>query len=550
MGERERGRERARQRLWSSVWYVAAWFVTLNLSDSSFAQIDVLCPRNREMFARTPVPIMVHVFGDMASDPDLNLVVELDGVGRVLDEPVQEVIEGEIRDIANGYFTLYMWLEHKGRPVQDETLALNFSVRTDTDDGDLVHYIPPRDAARPRVLHWLVSPRDEEPPHPAPASSDTTAAIEVLERFAERQKKVMNDPALFREAKFLVSRHYPTSGMGNLFQSLVSAFLVALLSDRIFLHDAFLVEEFLDLPRLTSSNYSAVFDYFGHRHVATNSQWFLYTGVQDWMLCDSLDQHLTQQFAFIESDQYFAGLLVNNDHYALRLHDWFGDSLFGKVSAFLFRPRPSIALEVRDFVKEHLAGRKSIGVHVRTHTLGHPGFIEPYALNDGQGHFLNSYWKCAYYAGGASGVPGDLDAPIVFLSTDNGGVIHEAVSWFGGQLVYKEGPISRSDVEGQRSALVDLLILAECDHIVTTQMSTFSYVAHALASKVPYIVNFQGACVRDISSEPCMHAWRHVAAAAPCMNGDLPFTSTVETRNCGYYTQQSLTAPQNCEWIP
>eukprot|EP00961_Rhodomonas_salina_P084757 1138463-Rhodomonas_salina.1 len=37
---------------------------------------------------------------------DLNLVVELDGVGRVLDEPVQEVIEGEIRDIANGYFTV------------------------------------------------------------------------------------------------------------------------------------------------------------------------------------------------------------------------------------------------------------------------------------------------------------------------------------------------------------------------------------------------------------------------------------------------------------
>jgi hypothetical protein len=35
-------------------------------------------------------------------------------------------------------------------------------------------------------------------------------------------------------------------------------------------------------------------------------------------------------------------------------------------------------------------------MHVRSHTLGHPGYIEPYALNDPQGHFLNSYWKCAW----------------------------------------------------------------------------------------------------------------------------------------------------------
>jgi len=39
-------------------------------------------------------------------------------------------------------------------------------------------------------------------------------------------------------------------------------------------------------------------------------------------------------------------------------------------------------------------------------------------------------------------------------------------------------------LEGQRAALVEIYLLSLCDEIVTTQMSTFSYVAHALASKV------------------------------------------------------------------
>jgi len=32
-------------------------------------------------------------------------------------------------------------------------------------------------------------------------------------------------------------------------------------------------------------------------------------------------------------------------------------------------------------------------------------------------------------------------------------------------------------------------------------------------------------------------------------NARLTTATPEETRNCGYYTQQSLTAPQNCEWL-
>ncbi|KAJ1493371.1 hypothetical protein T484DRAFT_1768898, partial [Baffinella frigidus] len=142
---------------------------------------------------------------------------------------------------------------------------------------------------------------------------------------------------------------------------------------------------------------------------------------------------------------------------------------------------------------------------------------------------------------------------------------HEAERVFGGQLVVREAPITRWNVEGQRAALIDILLLSFCDDIITTQMSTFSYVAHALSStpaarrsgnsdhdttlplsgqgvkidldeakaaevQVPYVVTMQGTCVRDVSSQPCLHAWRHIVLASDCFLGELPFLSSPETR--------------------
>ena len=143
----------------------------------------------------------------------------------------------------------------------------------------------------------------------------------------------------------------------------------------------------------------------------------------------------------------------------------------------------------------------------------------------------------------------DETGAAVLLVTDNGGIRHEAQNQLGGKVVFQEDDvISRQDLDGQRFALQDLLLLSLCDEIITTQMSTFSYVAHALSGRVPYVVSLQGTCVKDISSQPCMHAWRHIVTKASCYNYQIPFDSSEETRNCGYYTQQSLTAPKNCEW--
>ena len=213
---------------------------------------------------------------------------------------------------------------------------------------------------------------------------------------------------------------------------------VSFLTDRILVFDGFLISEFFDFPALDGGNYSSLYDFFGGSYIALHAQHELYTGVKTWMLCDDLDDVLTQQFVFVETDQYFAALLVNNPSYEVRLREAFAHKgashLFGTVASFLFRPRPSIAMQVVAFYEQHLDGRRSVGMHVRSHTLGHPGYVEPYALVDPRGHFLNSYWKCAAAVGGAFRLDDDEIAPALLLVTDNGGVRHEAVNQFGAQV--------------------------------------------------------------------------------------------------------------------
>jgi hypothetical protein len=44
------------------------------------AELHILSPRPREMFVRLPVPVLVRVDGDMVEDPDLRVVLHVDGV--------------------------------------------------------------------------------------------------------------------------------------------------------------------------------------------------------------------------------------------------------------------------------------------------------------------------------------------------------------------------------------------------------------------------------------------------------------------------------------
>lgn len=184
------------------------------------AQMDVLSPRNRELFVRFPVPILVRLNGQESTDPDVSLLIELDGE-QIYYAPASMVIETELYELDEGPHE-FAFLTLRGGGQIIEKHSLNISVRTDTDQNDLIYYIPPKDAARPRVFHWLVTPRDAEPQVPADlakayptlfydadgAGADRKAAgegesevREQLAAWARKQNEIHRSPDAFADAR-------------------------------------------------------------------------------------------------------------------------------------------------------------------------------------------------------------------------------------------------------------------------------------------------------------------------------------------------------------
>ena len=57
---------------------------------------------------------------------------------------------------------------------------------------------------------------------------------------------------------------------------------------------------------------------------------------------------------FLETDQYFAALLLNNPYYSIRLQRLFGSSLFSSVAVAFLAPRPRPPLMPLLRLHEHL----------------------------------------------------------------------------------------------------------------------------------------------------------------------------------------------------
>jgi hypothetical protein len=96
--------------------------------------------------------------------------------------------------------------------------------------------------ARLRALwaHRLSAAANRSSTDAAAAAAADVAADGVFDAYREFHARIMADPALWRSNQFLVYRTMDR-GLGNQLESLVSAFAMALLTNRVFLVDSTLV---------------------------------------------------------------------------------------------------------------------------------------------------------------------------------------------------------------------------------------------------------------------------------------------------------------------
>jgi xyloglucan fucosyltransferase len=374
----------------------------------------------------------------------------------------------------------------------------------------------------------------------------------------------MASPSSFKSVKFLIFKTSLVSspapslflislscqlGLGNQLETLVSSFVLALLTERIFLVDGATVHHLLQPPEGMRWHWELLFNELGEpfihsRSLMVNLQWQNPLEFSP-LLCNDLSKYYKEQFVFLFSDQYYLPALHHNPHYAQFFRDWFPPiDIFGPLARFLVRPRASVAAEIVRFHRQlalsnsSSSRRRIIGIQLRTATM--KGFDAEFCAWDSwaMADYPAAYFKCALLMDVLSQSSGSYHAPssdsdsntaaamtslggsgaeehigksaVFFLATDNENVRPLAKAALGRRVHYFEQEVTRKINVGHATALIDMFLLALSDDIITTSMSTFGYVAAGLASLPPVLLSFQAQCARELTSQPCFHKWMYV----------------------------------------
>lgn len=144
------------------------------------------------------------------------------------------------------------------------------------------------------------------------------------------------------------------------------------------------------------------------------------------------------------------------------------------------RPAPAIERRVADFAREHFAGRRVVGVHVRRGD----------ALTSRAAALYRSSSDEAFAAAMSRAVADDPSLRF-FLATDCEKTQEAFAERFRGRLVSAPKPFVASVLhapkQGQADALVDLLLLSRTERILATRRSTFGPMA-ALMGRIHWQV--------------------------------------------------------------
>jgi hypothetical protein len=179
--------------------------------------------------------------------------------------------------------------------------------------------------------------------------------------------------------RLLVAVVSPTIGLGNRMLSIISAFLVALLSRRAMLiywqpHVPPQLDELFALPPGLQWDYiQALQTKFDPQEVAANSEAVEF--FDSWprqhtlslLACGDLERAWKAPVVQLYTNQNIINILRENPFYQARLARVFGNDVFGPIARFLLRPAPSVAVHLAPLLA---SARPTLAVHLR---LGRSG---------------------------------------------------------------------------------------------------------------------------------------------------------------------------------
>eukprot|EP00775_Hariotina_reticulata_P007279 gene7279-7492_t len=266
-------------------------------------------------------------------------------------------------------------------------------------------------------------------------------------------------------------------GLGNQIPSIITGYLIALLSRRIFLLDA-------PLTRYLDISLAGAWERFGsHYNVNDNRQTCVIQHGGGALANLNLSVLCGQQLkdppliALISWDYDVPWLQINDDYAATIKHLFPKGEVFHELSKLLLRaPKPLLAAALARYAK--LRSACSVGMHLRTARLHVQNVI------------VSERAFVAQVAGIATGLSEQTPGSLV-LASDSKKVFPLMVKAMPGRLLWWNNTTmevlaakkhtSAGNPGTELTAVMDMLLLSSCKRLVLTPASSFGYVAAGLA---------------------------------------------------------------------
>eukprot|EP01080_Neovahlkampfia_damariscottae_P006023 gene6023-10025_t len=345
--------------------------------------------------------------------------------------------------------------------------------------------------------------------------------------FHERSITSFKDCKDLEDRKVLIFKPFVSAGLGNNLVGLTSSFLVALLTERVFLVNwqgqwgcgAPLVELFKN----PNEKFKWSYPEFMATHTGCHRQNDLNLEIthrekeSDYsnglFKCKNIQVEIDNYGGWIEisSNQYFIPYLIENENYSKFLRRMFPKlNVFSEISKFLYHPVDVIQQRIDHFLNQNSEKKNLIGIQIR-HNEKENQIIWP------KGEHEKYFWKCAQ----ENLIPKlKKDDFKIFIVSDNSTTKHHAKQYFGEENVIFIDNVYRNsgwylngrDSESVKDALVEMFAFTKCKEFIVSQWSTFGNVGHGIASKSPWLIELRGTsatCHKLISPEPQFHwKWR------------------------------------------
>jgi len=329
--------------------------------------------------------------------------------------------------------------------------------------------------------------------------------------------------------RFVAHGAVHNAGLGNQLQSLTSALLLGILTQRALLVDwpkvdthnivyagnnatekAGLprIEDLLQPPGLAWDFWAAlnrIPENMRRREVALVEVSNRAANVLEMVACQDLNKAFPQRVIVIKAWDNYLPLLAHNPHYATRMRQMFGEPSysFRPLAHFTIQPITMIRDQVQAFRHRYFEGKYVLGLQMRSFFM--------------RRHQLATFWQCALFLAQQSKRLFGREV-VFFVATDQRSIKVRAKKELAPHsVVFTGGDVTRATEDGVQRALVDVMLLEDCHELIITAGSSFGRLAHGRSGRPPYVVTSAGSCLRQLTSEPCSRLW-HTTHNMTCLH--------------------------------